>query len=144
MSIKTDTSAIAKQAPGAWAGEAQAATSKVLRSFEAAIANVESLGREVWGTASKGVSPADASLLINKAKASIIDIDSAAKRTPGSTLPDFASSAISDIYSSLTRVIPHGSKSTGGGWVASAPSQERKNLASYHALGALVSKLTKP
>ena len=140
----TPTVGVAKQAPAAWHDEAQAATARALESFGAAVTGLENLGREVWGAAS-ALTSADASVLINRAKASIIEIDAASKKTAGeAALPAFATKAIADIYSSLTRVMPQAATSRKAGWVSSLPSQDRKNLASYQALGALVSKLTKP
>jgi len=132
--VPTVGGAGAKQAPAAWYDEAQGAIARVLKSFEAAVAGLESLGAST---------PADASVLINKAKASIIDIDLAARNAVGNqALPKIANQAITDIYSSLTRAMPHGVTSKPTGWVSSLPSHDRKNLASYQALGALVSKLT--
>lgn len=132
--------AAVKPAAAGWASPAHVTTSKVVAAFESALANVESVSREVWGGTSKGLSAADAGLLLGRAKAAIIDIDSAAQRAAGSGLPEFANKAISDIYSSVSRLMPAGNKT----WVAPVPAQERKNLAAFQSLGALVSKLTKP
>ena len=145
---------------------AKAVTSRAVKAFTDAVMNSAQLNAAAWG---RSVSPPESSVLISQAKASIIDIDLAATRAHSSAQRADATKAIKEVYATLTSALPDASKSKDG-WVglgresdlfltsqpldvegrrhaqsleANASTQNRKNLSSYLALGALVAKLTK-
>ncbi len=91
---------------------------KAITSFNTAVTDAEQLSTSAWG---RSVSPAEANVLIGRAKAAIIDLDAGA-RSNKPLLGDFAAKGITDIYATLSKIIPQGSRTSESGWIALAPS----------------------
>lgn len=90
---------------------------KAISSFNSAVADAEQVSNSAWG---RSVSPAEASVLIGRAKAAVIDLDAGGRSNKA--LSSFATKAITDIYATLSKIIPQGSRTPENGWIAMAPS----------------------
>ena len=90
---------------------------KAISSFNSVVADAEQVSASAWG---RSVSPVEASVLLGRAKAAIIDLDAGGRSNKA--LSGFATRGITDIYATLSKIIPQGSRTAESGWIAMAPS----------------------